>query len=168
MGFLSSLTGFVSALGQVAAPLITAAISPTAAIAAGVVATAAPPATPKAIAAAVAAQARAVVPTVAGLPALAAPRAIVGAPGLKNVVTTTVRTTDPAGNTVGIEVLEGRPFLMRKDFVTAKRVIKALRKAAARIPKQAVKPSKTKMLTDAVIDNAMRNVTCPPKGAPPC
>ncbi len=86
----------------------------------------------------------------------------------KNVVITTIDSFDAAGNVVSTEQLRGRPFLMQQDFVTAKRVIKALRKAAARIPKQTVKPSRTKMLTDAVLDDAMRRATCPPKGALPC
>lgn len=171
MGFFTSLAKIITPLAQIAAPLIGTALTGgiPGAVAAGAAAAAAPAATPKQIAAAVtAAQAGVIAPVVAGRAIVPTVAGIVAVPGMRNVVTTTVRTTDPAGNTVGIEVLEGRPFLMRKDFVTAKRVIKALRKAAARIPKQTVPETPAKKLTKAVMARALENVTCPPKGAPPC
>lgn len=79
---------------------------------------------------------------------------------MKNISITTVQTINPAGQIVKQVVLAGKPFLMRKDFVTAKRVIKAIRKAGTKIPKVSVPQSKTKQLTDAVMDKALASARC--------
>lgn len=171
MGFLATLGAKLVQVGKAVLPVVGAAFLGEAAVSALLPD---PDDSPKKQAAATGVSALAApvtaVPSKAGAATLAAIQA--GAPltpGMgRNIVITTIDSFDAQGNRVATEQRRGRPFLMNEDFVTAKRVIKALRKASARIPKQTIRPSKTKMLTDAVIDDAMRRATCPPKGSPSC
>lgn len=78
--------------------------------------------------------------------------------GGKNRVITTVSTINPAGQIIKQKQLAGRPFLMNKDIVTAKRVFRTIQKASGRLPRRTVKEGKTKQLTDAVMDKALSNV----------
>jgi len=96
-----------------------------------------------------------------GLPGVVAPG------GLKNVVRTIVQTIAPNGQIVASEMLAGRPFLMQKDIVTAKRVFKQSRKLASKIPKKTVRESPTTQLKDRVIQQAMQNLLCAPACPPP-
>lgn len=56
----------------------------------------------------------------------------------QNTVITRVMTISPAGKIVKQEDLVGRPFLMNKDLVTAKRVFRMIRKADQRLPRKSV------------------------------
>lgn len=56
----------------------------------------------------------------------------------KNTVITRVMTISPSGVMLKQEDLPGRPFLMNKDIVTAKRVFRAIRKADQRLPRKPV------------------------------
>jgi len=56
-------------------------------------------------------------------------------PRLKNMVRTLVQTIAPDGTIIREVILEGRPFLMRKDFVTLKRTLKLISAAEKRIPR---------------------------------
>jgi len=78
--------------------------------------------------------------------------------GGKNVVVTTVTTFNAAGQAIKQKQLAGRPFLMNKDIVTAKRVFRTIQKASGRLPRRTVKEGKQKQLTDAVMDKALSNV----------
>jgi len=88
----------------------------------------------------------------------AAAAGMAGCPTGKNRVITTVTTVDAAGRIVKQKQLAGRPFLMNKDIVTAKRVFRTIQKASGRLPRRTVKEGKTKQLTDAVMDKALSNV----------
>jgi len=81
-----------------------------------------------------------------------------GCPTGKNRVVTTVTTFNAAGQACSQKVLAGSPFLMNKDLVVAKRVFRTIQKASGRLPRKTVKESKTKQLTDAVMDRALGNV----------
>jgi len=56
--------------------------------------------------------------------------------GSKNRTETRVLTIAPNGNIIEIKILEGSPWLMRKDFVIMKRVIRTLSRGEKRIPKK--------------------------------
>jgi len=53
--------------------------------------------------------------------------------GMKNKIMTVVQTINPAGVVIRTKVLDGAPFLMRKDFVALKRTQKLIRMAARRL-----------------------------------
>jgi len=78
--------------------------------------------------------------------------------GGKNRIVTTITTMNAAGQIIRQKNLSGRPFLMNKDIVTAKRVFRTIQKASGRLPRRTVKEGKTKQLTDAVMDKALSNV----------
>lgn len=78
--------------------------------------------------------------------------------GGKNRVVTTVSTVNPAGQIIKQVNLAGRPFLMNKDLVIAKRVFRTIQKASTRLPRKTVKESPTKQLTAAVTEKALSNV----------
>jgi len=65
------------------------------------------------------------------------------------------------GEIIKKEVRRGAPFLMGRDVQIANRVIRMSRKLAGRIPKQAVKTSRRKLLTDLVVERALENQACP-------
>jgi len=81
---------------------------------------------------------------------------------------TIIETLNLATGGVTREVRPGRPHIMNSDVQIARRVIRQSRKLAQRIPKKTVKESKTKQLTDAAVEAAMRNVQCPPDGGKSC
>jgi len=62
---------------------------------------------------------------------------------------------------------EGTPFIMSRAMQTTKRTLNAIATAHKKVPRKMVRQSKTKQLTDAAVDAAMRNVTqgdgCCPK-----
>lgn len=111
--------------------------------------------------------------TIAGVPApigpvlpSAIPVDIVAPGGLKNVVMTTVRTIAPNGTVVRTETMKGRPFLMKKDIIAAKRVFKLSSKLHAKLPKRTLKQSEMAKLNEAILDETKRRLTgpsCPPK-----
>jgi len=79
---------------------------------------------------------------------------------------TIVQTVDLAtGTVVRQETFAGAPFAMQKDINRIRTLDRKLTKAANRIRSKSRGPSKTKQLTDAVTDAALRNVVagCPPK-----
>jgi len=79
---------------------------------------------------------------------------------------TIVQTIELAtGTVVRQETFAGAPFAMQKEINRIRTLDKKLTKAAARIRSKGKGPSKTKQLTDAVVDSALRNVVagCPPK-----
>jgi len=65
------------------------------------------------------------------------------------------------GQIVSRKVLPGSPHLMNSEIRAAKKVFRQVRKLDARLPRKTVKTSKTKQLTDAAVDQAIRNVTGP-------
>jgi len=70
------------------------------------------------------------------------------------------------GQIVRRKVMEGSPHIMNKDVAAAKKVFRQTRKLDARMPRKTVRESKTKQLTDAAIQKAIRDVNkdCPPAG----
>jgi len=93
---------------------------------------------------------------------------VVAPGGLKNVVRTVVQTIAPNGTIVRSELLMGRPFLMDKDIVTAKRVFRQSRKLAGKIPRKTVKQSQSAQLKEAVVQQALQNLISGPCPPPPC
>ena len=74
---------------------------------------------------------------------------------------TVVRTLDRVtGEIFTRSVKQGMPHIMNSDVAVCRRVIRQSTKLAKRIPRKTVKESKTKQLTDAAVDAAMRNVQC--------
>jgi len=76
----------------------------------------------------------------------------------KNRVQTTIQTINPQGQVIRQQVVQGRPFLMQKDFTIAKRVIKLAAQAAARIPKKRVQEGIGAQITRAVKQKVLSNV----------
>ena len=69
---------------------------------------------------------------------------------LKNVTQTIVQTIAPDGKLVRQEILEGTPWLMRKDFVIMKRVLRTLASGDKRVPRKTSRsPKKDKALAKA-------------------
>jgi len=79
-------------------------------------------------------------------------------PTNKNRVRTIIQTISPAGKVIRQSIEKGRPFLMNRDIVIAKRVFRTVAKVSGRLPKRTVKQSAASMLKDAAIDKAMRDV----------
>jgi len=83
---------------------------------------------------------------------------------------TLIQTFDNAtGTLIRQDVRKGRPFLMRRDLTTAKRVNRVLGKEAAKRAARNKGPSKTKQLTEAIVGSALtRALTsgCPPVPCP--
>ena len=76
---------------------------------------------------------------------------------------TIVQTLDEDGQIVRQKVLKGSPFLMRRDLIIAKRVLRTASKLGRFGPKTRT-PSKMKQFTDAVIDQALHKqfaLPCP-------
>lgn len=94
---------------------------------------------------------------VAGREQIAAAAAVAGMAG-KNRVITTVTTLNPAGQIVKQKQLAGRPFLMNKDLVIAKRVFRTIAKASGKMPRKVVKEGTVTQLKNAVVDKALQNV----------
>lgn len=78
--------------------------------------------------------------------------------GGKNFVVTQVNTFNAAGQLIKQKNLAGRPFLMNKDLVVAKRVFRTIQKASTKLPRKTVRESPSKQLTDAVTEKALSNV----------
>ena len=75
---------------------------------------------------------------------------------------TTVTTIDNAtGETVRQKMYRGSPYLMNRDLVAAKKVMRTAGKLGRRFGSRVRTPSKAKQLTDAVVDRAMQNVIAP-------
>lgn len=89
---------------------------------------------------------------------ITAGQAVVPCPSGKNRIQTIVQTILPNGQVCEQVVLEGRPFLMRKDFVTAKRVRKLISKAKTKIIPTRREESEQTKLIKAVVTTATRNV----------
>jgi len=79
-------------------------------------------------------------------------------PTTKNRVQTIIQTIAPNGKVIKQRIERGRPFLMNRDIVTAKRVFRTVAKVSGRLPRKTVKQSKASMLTDAALDKAFRDV----------
>ncbi len=62
--------------------------------------------------------------------------------GQKNRIETRVLTISPDGVVVDTKILEGAPWLMRKDFVIMKRVIRTLTKGEKRVPRKRTRSTK--------------------------
>jgi len=80
-----------------------------------------------------------------------------GCPSGKNQVRTIIQTLNPAGQVIKQKIERGRPFLMARDIVIAKRVFRTVAKVSGRLPRKTVKQSKASMLTDAALDRALRD-----------
>lgn len=100
--------------------------------------------------------------TVAGAVGPAATTAVLAGgaacPTTKNRVRTIIQTIAPNGTVIKQRIERGRPFLMNRDIVTAKRVFRTVAKVSGRLPKKTVKQSRSSMLTDAALDRAFRDV----------
>jgi len=68
----------------------------------------------------------------------------------KNVVNTVVITTNPAGQVVRRQVLAGRPAIMARDIVIAKRVFRTVRKLDSRLPRKTRKESASEKVRAAI------------------
>lgn len=171
MGFFSSLIGIGRTLlgvaAPIAAPVRAAAIPAATAVGRALV-------SPGARTAGLAAVGGAL--GTAGVMALApaaAPGVVpspvgVAVPGLmKNRISTVVQTIAPDGRVIESKVLEGAPFLMKKDFVTAKRVRKLISKAKNKIVPTRREESEQSKLMKAVVTTATRRVLTGPDPCPP-
>lgn len=79
---------------------------------------------------------------------------------------TIVETIDlTTGKIVMRKTMPGAPHIMNSDITAARRVIRQSAKLARKIPRKTVRESKTKQLTDAAIDKALRDVN---SGGGPC
>lgn len=78
-----------------------------------------------------------------------------GGNGRTSTFTIVLSVDNATGTVLRQEVRRGRPHIMNRDISTAKRVFRAATKLGARLPKKRVQPSKTKMLMDQVVDNAL-------------
>lgn len=79
----------------------------------------------------------------------------------KESTRTIVETMDlRTGKIVRRKILAGSPHLMNKDIAAARKVFRATSKLHARMPRRTVRESKTKQLTDAAVDKALRSVNC--------
>lgn len=102
----------------------------------------------------------------------------IGEPGLlqgfsrgngKTANRTLVQTLDLTTNRiVRTTVHPGTPYMMNSDIQAAKKVFRQSRQLHARMPRRTVKESQVTKLKDAAIEQAMRNVTCPPPPCNPC
>lgn len=80
---------------------------------------------------------------------------------------TIVQSVDARDGTVlRQQVLQGAPHLMNRDLAIAKRVFRLAGKLHRRMPKRSVRMSRTKMLTQQVVENALERAAlpCPTKG----
>jgi len=76
---------------------------------------------------------------------------VVSGTRMKNFVRTIVQTIDPSGKVVRQETLDGAPWLMRKDFVVMKRVLRTLESGEKKVPRRTSKsPKKDKDLATAL------------------
>lgn len=85
-----------------------------------------------------------------------------GVPGSRTI--TIVATIDPQGNVIRRKTLKGSPWLMRSDFLIAKRVFKLIGKGNARLPRRVVAESKMKQFRSALEDNLLKQqlaLSCP-------
>lgn len=71
---------------------------------------------------------------------IAGPPAALG--GSKNRLETRVLTVAPNGTVINVKVLDGAPWLMRKDFIIMKRVIRTLTRGEKRVPRKRTKSTK--------------------------
>jgi len=70
---------------------------------------------------------------------------------MKNEVRTIVETLNPANQVIRREILAGRPWLMRTDFVVMKRVLRTLDTGNEKVPRKTTKsPKKDKDLAKAL------------------
>jgi len=67
------------------------------------------------------------------------------------------------GQVVRQEIFPGAPFLLQSDVRKLRSTAKKVRKANARLPSRTVRQSKTKALTDTILDRAMQNLLSCPK-----
>lgn len=79
---------------------------------------------------------------------------------------TMVITVDPEGNIIRRKTLKGSPWLMRRDFMTMKRVLKTIAKGNSRVPRRTVMASPMAALKDKILTKALDSVTCPPLPCP--
>jgi len=72
------------------------------------------------------------------------------------VTVTTISTIDTVtGQTVRQKMLQGSPYLMNRDLMVAKRVLRTAGKLGSRFSRKTREPSKTKQLMDAIQDRAL-------------
>ncbi len=88
--------------------------------------------------------------------------------GMKNRLQTIVQTIAPDGTILESIVREGQPFLMRSDFVIAKRVRKLITKAKNKIAPSKREESEQTKLMKAVVSTATRRVLTGPECPPKC
>jgi len=89
-----------------------------------------------------------------------------GGNGTSSKVTVVMTIDNASGAILRQKILKGAPFLMRKDLSTSKKVDSVLRRASNKFRAQSRGPSKTKMLTDAVMDNALKSAIVGPAVTP--
>ena len=82
--------------------------------------------------------------------------AAIGGGNGREVTVTTVTTIDRAtGQAIRQKVLQGSPYLMNRDMVVAKRVMRLSGKLGRKFSRKTREPSKQKMLMDAMMDKAL-------------
>jgi len=140
MGFFSSLLEIVAPVvgaiigvpaAPIAAPAVTAPALPTTNIAKGLT----PPAPAMTVATLPSAKL-----TEVPISQLISPPVARG--GTKNRIETRILTIMPNGTVINVKVLDGAPWLMRKDFIIMKRVIRTLSRGEKRIPKKRTRSTK--------------------------
>jgi len=85
--------------------------------------------------------------------------AAAGGNGATHRVTIVQSIDNNTGAVLREEVMPGSPFLMNKDFETAKRVFKMISAANTKLPRKVVKQSEITVLKNEVVKDALRNAT---------
>jgi len=169
MGFFSALVGVARTVLGVAAPIAAPVARAAAPVAAPVMRALAAPSVRAVGLAAVggALGTGAVMALAPGAQAAPSLVALAGDRAMKNRISTVVQTIAPDGTIIESKVLEGAPFLMKKDFVTAKRVRKLISKAKTKIVPTPRQESEQSKLMKAVVTTATRRVLTGPDPCPP-
>jgi len=79
-----------------------------------------------------------------------------GGNGKHSVVTLVVTVDNETQEPVRVKKLRGSPYLMRRDFQTARRVFKLINKGHGKLPRRVVAKSEIATLKDTVISNALK------------
>ena len=79
-----------------------------------------------------------------------------GGNGRQTTITTVTTIDNQTGQAVSRKVLRGSPYLMNRDLVVAKRVLRTAGKLGRKFSRKTREPSKMKQLTDAIQDKALR------------
>jgi len=76
---------------------------------------------------------------------------------------TIIQTLDQTTGMIRSEIKSGAPHMMNSDIRAAKKVFRMSAKLHAKMPRRTVKESETTKLKNAAVQQALQNVSCPPK-----